>query len=77
MADALKRTKILTPGNVRDALAKTNLKTIYGPVKFISYNKKSRQNRLPTYLIQWIDGKAEIVWPRHLATKKAVYPRPK
>ena len=76
MADALKRTKILTPGNVRDALAKTDLKTIYGPVKFISYNKKSRQNRLPTYLIQWIDGKAEIVWPKRLATKKYVYPRP-
>jgi branched-chain amino acid transport system substrate-binding protein len=77
MADALKRTKVLTPGNVRDALAKTNLKTIFGPVKFISYNKKSRQNRLPTYLVQWIDGKAEIVWPKHLATKKAVYPMPK
>jgi branched-chain amino acid transport system substrate-binding protein len=76
MADALKRTKILTPGNVRDALAKTNLKTIYGPVKFISYNKKSRQNRLPTYLIQWIDGKAEIVWPKNMATNKYVYPRP-
>jgi branched-chain amino acid transport system substrate-binding protein len=47
------------------------------PVKFISYNKKSRQNRLPTYLVQWLDGKAEIVWPKHLATKKAIYPMPK
>lgn len=77
MADALKRTKVLTPGNVRDALAKTNMMTIFGPVKFISYNKKSRQNRLPTYLVQWIDGKAEIIWPQHLATKKAIYPMPK
>jgi branched-chain amino acid transport system substrate-binding protein len=77
MADALKRTKVLTPGNVRDALTKTNMTTILGPVKFISYNKKSRQNRLPTYLVQWIDGKAEIVWPKHLATKKAIYPVPK
>jgi branched-chain amino acid transport system substrate-binding protein len=66
MADALKRTKVLTPENVRDALA-----------KFVSYNKKSRQNKLPTFLVQWIDGKAEIVWPKHLATKKAVYPMPK
>jgi branched-chain amino acid transport system substrate-binding protein len=77
MADALKRTKVLTPGNVRDALAKTKMTTIFGPVKFISYNKKSRQNRLPTYLVQWIDGKAEIVWPQHLATKKAIYPAPR
>jgi branched-chain amino acid transport system substrate-binding protein len=75
-ADALKRTKVLTPGNVRDALAKTNMTTILGPVKFISYNKKSQQNRLPTYLVQWIDGKAEIVWPKNMATKKYVYPRP-
>ena len=77
MADALKRTKVLTPGNIRAAMTKTNMTTLYGPVKFISYNKKGRQNRLPTYLIQWIDGKAEIVWPKHLATKKAVYPMPK
>jgi branched-chain amino acid transport system substrate-binding protein len=76
MADALKRTKVLTPGNVRAAMTKTNLKTVFGPVKFISYNKKSRQNRLPTYLVQWIDGKAEIVWPQKLATKKYVYPAP-
>ncbi|MGD8880719.1 MAG: ABC transporter substrate-binding protein [Desulfobacterales bacterium] len=77
IADALKRTKLLDPGNVRDALAKTDRTTILGPAKFISYNKKSRQNRLPTYLVQWIDGKAEIVWPKHLATKKAIYPKPK
>jgi branched-chain amino acid transport system substrate-binding protein len=77
MADALRRTKSLKPGNIRDALTKTNMTTLYGPVKFISYNKKSRQNRLPTYLIQWIDGKAEIVWPKRFATKKAIYPAPK
>ena len=76
VADALKRTKALTPENVRDAMTKTQMQTIYGPVKFISYNKKSRQNRLPTYLVQWIDGKAEIVWPKNVATKKYVYPRP-
>ena len=76
MADALKRAKVLTPDNVRDALTKTSMKTIYGPVKFVSYNKKSRQNRLPTFLVQWIDGKAEIIWPKNMATKKYVYPAP-
>ena len=76
MADALKRTKILIPESVRDALAKTQMQTIYGPVNFISYNKKSRQNRLPTFLVQWIDGRAEIIWPKNMATKKAIYPAP-
>jgi len=76
IADALKRTKAPAPKNVRDALAKTNLMTVLGPVKFISYNKKSRQNKLPAFLVQWLNGQLQIVWPKHLATRKAVYPSP-
>jgi branched-chain amino acid transport system substrate-binding protein len=73
---ALKRASALKPAKVRDALAATDLMTVYGPVKFISYGKKTRQNKLPTLLVQWIDGKLEIIWPKHLATKKAIYPSP-
>lgn len=74
IADALKRTKRLAPENVRDALAKTNLMTILGPVKFISYNNKSQQNKLPAFLVQWIDGQLQIIWPPKMATRKIVYP---
>jgi branched-chain amino acid transport system substrate-binding protein len=77
IADALKRTKVPVPKNIRDALAKTNRMTVLGPVKFISYNNKSQQNKLPALLVQWIDGQLQIVWPKHLATKKFVYPAPK
>ena len=77
IADALKRTKVPAPKNVRDALAKTNLMTVLGPVKFISYNNKSRQNKLPAFLVQWLNGQPEVVWPKNMATKKAVYPAPK
>ena len=76
IADALKRTKAPVSEKVRDALTKTNLKTVLGPVKFISYQNKSRQNKLPAFLAQWFNGKAEIVWPKHLATKKYMYPAP-
>ena len=76
IADALKRSKTPTPKNVRDALAKTNLMTVLGPVKFISYQNKSRQNKLPTFLVQWLNGQAEIIWPKYLATKKYIYPAP-
>ena len=76
IADALKRSKALAREKVRDALSDTNLKTVLGPVKFISYNNKSQQNKLPAFLVQWFDGQAEIVWPKHLATKKYVYPMP-
>lgn len=73
---ALKNASVLSPGGVRDALAATDLMTVFGPVKFISYGKKTLQNKLPTLLVQWVDGKLEIIWPRHLATKKPIYPAP-
>ncbi|MDH3878919.1 MAG: ABC transporter substrate-binding protein, partial [Desulfobacterales bacterium] len=77
IADALKRTKVPGPKNVRDALAKTNLMTVLGPVKFVSYNNKSQQNKLPAFLLQWLNGQLQIVWPKSMATKKIVYPAPK
>ncbi len=77
LADALKRAKSLTPKDIRDALAATDMMTVFGPVKFISYGKKTQQNKLPTFLVQWINGKLETVWPKSIATKPYVYPVPK
>jgi len=76
VADALKRAKSITPKDVRDALATTDMKTAFGPVKFISYGKKTQQNKLDTYLVQWQKGELEAVWPMNVATKKYVYPTP-
>ena len=77
LADALKRAKTLTTEGVREALATTNMMTAFGPVKFVSYGKKTQQNSLPTFLVQWINGKLETVWPKDVATAKYVYPVPK
>jgi len=76
VADALKRAKSLSPADVRDALAKTDMKTAFGPVKFVSYGKKTQQNKLDTYVVQWQKGELEAVWPTNVATKKYVYPTP-
>ena len=76
IADVLKRAKELTPKAIREALAATDMMTAFGPVKFISYGKKTQQNSLPTYLAQWQDGKLETVWPKSVATKPYVYPVP-
>ncbi len=76
VADALKRAKSITSKDVRDALAKTDMKTAFGPVKFISYGKKTQQNKLDTYLVQWQKGSLEAVWPKTVATKKYIYPTP-
>ncbi len=77
VADALKRAKSITPKDVREALVTTNMMTAFGPVKFISYDKKTQQNKLPTYMVQWQNGKLETVWPKEVAKKKYVFPVPK
>ena len=77
IADALKRAPSLTRKGVRDALAATDMMTTFGPVKFVAYDKKTQQNRLPTFLVQWLHGNLETVWPKDVATAKYVYPVPK
>jgi len=74
VADALKRAKELTPEGVREALTATDMMTVFGPVKFVSYEKKKQQNSLPTYLVQWQKGVLETVWPKNVATKPYVFP---
>ena len=76
VADALTRAKSITPKDVRDALATTDMKTAFGPVKFVSYGKKTQQNNLDTYMVQWQNGVLEAVWPTSVATKKYIYPTP-
>jgi branched-chain amino acid transport system substrate-binding protein len=74
IADTLKRTTSLAAKDVREALAATDMMTAFGPVKFIAYDKMTNQNKLPTYLVQWIDGKLELVWPKEVASKPFIYP---
>lgn len=76
VADALNRAKSITPKDVREALTLTDMKTAFGPVKFISYDKKTQQNKLDTYLVQWQNGELDAVWPKNAATKKYIYPTP-
>jgi branched-chain amino acid transport system substrate-binding protein len=73
VADALRRAKELTPKGVREALAKTSMMTAFGPVKFTSYERKTQQNLLPTYLVQWQKGVLETVWPQIVATKAYIF----
>jgi branched-chain amino acid transport system substrate-binding protein len=77
IADALKRAKSLTSDEIRQALATTDMETVFGPVRFVSEGKKERQNFVPTFLGQWIGGTLEIVWPKEFATAPYVYPVPR
>jgi branched-chain amino acid transport system substrate-binding protein len=72
--DVLKRAKSFSHDDIRQALTATNLKTAFGQIKFISYEKKTNQNKLDTYLVQWKKGKLECVWPKEYATAKYLFP---
>ena len=72
-ADALQRAGSFDPEKVRDALARTDLMTFYGPVKFDSTGKNTAK---PMVLYQVQNGKYELVAPSKWAQTKLVYPAP-
>lgn len=68
IADALKRAESITRDDLRDALPMTDMITVFGPVRFEDYGEKTRQNRRPKLVVQWISGRLEVVWPRRCAS---------
>lgn len=71
--DALERAGKVDKQAVRDALAKTDIMTFYGPIKFDETGKNAIK---PMALYQVLDGKYVVVGPSKFAEKKAVIPRP-
>jgi len=74
IADVLKRAKSFKNTDIKQALSETDIMTVFGPVKFTTWGKMKNQNIAATYVVQWIDGKLELVWPTDHATKSFVYP---
>ncbi len=74
VADALRRAESWRPESIRAALDKSDFMTPFGPVKFKSYGKFERQNRLPTMVLQILNGNFESIWPIELATAKFIAP---
>jgi branched-chain amino acid transport system substrate-binding protein len=72
-ADALQRAGKLEKQAVRDALAKTDLMTFYGHIKFDDTGKNTAK---PMALYQVLKGKYVVVAPSKFAAEKAVIPRP-
>ena len=66
---------------IRDALASTNVNTVFGPVKFEAFDGYTNQTKLPALLLQvqkGTDGNLTwfTVWPASVAAQKYVYPVP-
>ena len=75
--------KAITEGNttdpvkLRDAIAKVQIDTVMGPVKFENWGKFTNVNHRPFLMLQIREGDYVVVSPRDLATAKPVYPIPK
>jgi branched-chain amino acid transport system substrate-binding protein len=72
VANAIEKAGSLDRDAVRDAMAATDMTTVIGPVTF---NEDGTGNVLNP-LIQWQNGKMELVWPPDQATADFVYPAP-
>ncbi len=63
IADAVDRAEKTDREAIRNSLEKTDLMTVYGPVRFESYGHKNRQNRLPSLAVRWENGVLRVVRP--------------
>ena len=72
VAAAIEKAGTLDRDAIRDAMAAIDTETVIGPVTF---NEDGTGNVLNP-LIQWQNGKMELVWPPDQATADFVYPAP-
>jgi len=72
IAAGIEKAGTLDRQAVRDAIASIDMNTVIGPVTF---NEDGTGNVLNP-LIQWLNGKLELVWPAEHATADFVYPAP-
>lgn len=71
VADALKRAGKWEPAAIRDAIAKTEMMSIFGPIKFVN-----QQNQHPVLITQVQKGAFQVVAPPDQATAQVILPTP-
>lgn len=72
--DILERSKSLEARDLVAALKGTDMMTILGPVKFVSYDKYRNQNKLSSLVVQIQNGIPVAIWPPEAATAGFVSP---
>ena len=70
---ALRKAQSLDPQKVRAQIAKTNIQTFYGPVRF---NAKGQNIAKSMAVIQVQGGKPWVIYPERFAQRKLIYPAP-
>lgn len=72
LAAAIEKAGTLDRDKIRDAIAATNMTTVVGPVTF----NPDGTGKVLNPMVQWQNGKLEVVWPLEHATAKLAYPAP-
>jgi branched-chain amino acid transport system substrate-binding protein len=72
VAAAIEAAGTLDRDAIRDAIAATELDTVIGTVTF---NEDGTGN-VPVAILQYQNGRPELVWPTEFATADLVYPAP-
>lgn len=72
LAAAIQQAGTLDRDKIRDAIAASNTSTVIGNVTF----NPDGTGKVLDPMIQWQNGKQEVVWPLDQATAKLAYPAP-
>ena len=72
LAAAIEKAGTLDRDKIRDAIAATNMTTVIGPVTF----NPDGTGKVLDPMVQWQNGKLELVWPVDQASAKLAYPAP-
>jgi branched-chain amino acid transport system substrate-binding protein len=72
LAAAIEKAGTLDRDKIRDAIAATNMTTVIGPVTF----NADGTGKVLDPMVQWQNGKLELVWPLDQASAKLAYPAP-
>lgn len=70
VAEAIKNAGKLDREAIRNAIAEVKMETVVGPVSF----RPDGTGVVQSVVVQWQDGKQELVWPKDMATKPFAYP---
>jgi len=70
---AIREAGSLDRDKIRNALLKMKVRTMFGDYQV---DERGFQVGHKMVIIQWLDGKKVVVWPKEVAAREAVYPTP-
>jgi branched-chain amino acid transport system substrate-binding protein len=76
IADAIERAKSTDKEAIREALTKTDFSRHVLPQGPIQFGQDGQNKNATTLLMQILNKKIEVVWPKEYATAKVVFPHP-